>query len=157
MSSNYPKGPKSDWLSQANRIVSGEVITNENDIPSLLEWLKDMNWPGAVVIAGYLPKFGNALLPSVCQALKESDPIWNFGILNTLSKSMGREFWVHIVPQIEKIASERDLEGSHVEALYILARHDLTNPDEIRRMIESAKNQPGSNPEDYTEVETLLD
>lgn len=157
MSNPYLNGPKATWLSQATRIASGEIAITETDIPYLLEWLKDMNWPGADEIAEYIPILGESLLQPVEQALNTRDFVWISGILKSLSKSMSRDFWIKITPSLEITANQWDAENAHIEALYLLAKHRLSPKAKIKEIIKMIKEQPEADPDDYTEIEALID
>ena len=56
---------------------------------SLLEWLKDINWPVAQVLAPFFAKIGADLAPYVRQVLASQDEVWKYHIVESvISRSM---------------------------------------------------------------------
>jgi Domain of unknown function (DUF5071) len=152
----YPYGSKSDWQRQADQIAAGVILTSAKDIPMLLDWLKDMNWPGAETIANYLPSFGEDVRPALVPVLESGDAIWTRWVLAALSESFDERFWQPLTPAIQRVAYGKDIEGAAAEALYILARYRLESVSNIQAALEEAKRLPGFDPDDYVRFEALL-
>jgi hypothetical protein len=53
-------------------------------LPELVEWLKDINWPVAHVIAPFLATIGMPLVPSLRRVLGGNDPIWKYRVLHSV-------------------------------------------------------------------------
>lgn len=53
-------------------------------LPELLEWMKDMNWPVAKIIAPFLATIGAPLAPFVREIFSTDDAIWKEWILGNL-------------------------------------------------------------------------
>jgi len=53
-------------------------------LPELLEWMQDMNWPVARVIAPLLIKIGEPVVPLILEVLKGEDAIWKYWILSSI-------------------------------------------------------------------------
>jgi hypothetical protein len=152
----YPSGPKAQWQHQAEQIVKGVIPTSIREVPMLLEWLKDMNWPGAEIIARHLPSYGEGIGPSLVKVLESGDTIWIRWVLAALSDSFDDRFWQALRPAIQRIAYSKDIEGSAAEALYIMARYRLDAVSTIQAAVIEAKSYPGADSDDYCRVESVL-
>ncbi len=53
---------KYSWENCAKVVASKDDISLSNHLKKLLEWLKDINWPGALIILERLKRFNPALL-----------------------------------------------------------------------------------------------
>lgn len=53
-------------------------------IPQLLEWMQDMNWPQAPLIADYFSPYINEIQEELISILKSNDEIWKYWILHGL-------------------------------------------------------------------------
>ena len=156
MTRTYPNGPKTGWLSQANQIANGIIPTSESDIPLLLCWLKDMNWPGATEIACHLRKFGRTMLPHIVDVLTSNDLIWARGVLDVYYDAFDRDFWELLRPYLEQYAFTIDAEGLHISCLRVLAKYNLCQLDIIKTSVEKMKKTHGVDPSDYHTIEALL-
>lgn len=152
----YPNGSKADWQQQANQIVEGVIPTSEKDVPMLLEWLKDINWPGAQTIAQHLPSYGECIGRPLITVLESGDAIWTRWVLEALSDCFDGQFWLPMRPAIQRIAYGNDVEGAAAEGLYILARYKLDAGSKIQAAVIEAKGLLGADPDDYSRVEALL-
>lgn len=57
-------------------------------LPELLEWIQDINWPVARVIAPFLAGIGRPLAPQVRPVLRSSDEDWiYFTLWNVLNRN----------------------------------------------------------------------
>lgn len=50
-------------------------------LPELLEWLQDMNWLVAQILAPFLASIGSPLIPHIRHILKTDDEIWKYWII----------------------------------------------------------------------------
>jgi len=156
MSLLYPHGQKSEWLAQAKAITSGKIKTSSSDIPMLIAWLKDMNWPGALEISQFLQSYGNELILPVDTVLKSDDLIWKHWVLAAFADSFDRDFWVPLKDELVRIAFKWDPEGAHIDGLYILAKCRLVNFDQIMAAVNLMKQLPESDLEDYQKIDALI-
>lgn len=150
-----PTGPKSEWLNQANAIAEGRLKVSEDDIPILLEWLKDMNWPGADIIAGFLVGYSSSLIEPIRDVLVSRDKIWVSWVLTTFQLEFGPEFWRQLIKELEAIGCDKDDENAHIVALSILVRYGISS-NEIREFVEKIKRGKDINLEEYSELFDLL-
>jgi hypothetical protein len=152
----YPSGPKSGWLAQANAIASGATAVQPADTPVLLEWLKDMNWPGAIEIAEYLRSCEFGLVEPIRHVLASGDSIWIRWVLLSFCDSFGFDFWGRLKDDLVRIAFNWDEDGAHIEALYVLARLRLVDEGLIAQELRMMKLKPKANAVDYERVAALL-
>lgn len=153
---NYPFGPKLDWRHQAEQIAAGEIVISDSGLPMLLEWLMDMNWPGAIIIAEHLPTYGLRLGLYLKPVFESGDDIWIQGVLAVLSEKFDGRFWLPYLSELRRIAHGMDREGADAEALCILARYGLDSAERIQAVVREAENLPGADPRDFQRVKLLL-
>lgn len=57
---------------------TAEAIVASGDAadPSMLEWVQDLNWPVARVLAPFLASAGSIVAPGIRQVLESSDDTW---------------------------------------------------------------------------------
>lgn len=56
----------------------------KDDVPLLLEWLQDMNWPVAVGVRDYLSNHINKIDEEIIAILKTTDEVWKYWIIDGL-------------------------------------------------------------------------
>lgn len=157
MCKSYPQGPKSTWQAQASAISAGEVTISESDIPMLLEWMQDMNWPGAETIAKFLVGFGSSLTSSVHKVLQSGDKVWINWVLLFFKDEFQSDIWLPLTKDLQLIASEQDEESAHIAALSILAKWKLAPIEELKHSLSVFKGSGILDPKEYSELERLLD
>lgn len=157
MNAEYPSGPKSEWLNQAERITSGDIATSAHDIPMLLEWLQDMNWPGAPEIAEYLSRFGKDLVEPLRVVLQSSDGIWKYWVLTSFATTTDKEFWVLLSGELKAVAADiEDEEYANLEALYIIAMMNLEERTWIEEMLRVIRSRGLYDSFAFEKIEGLL-
>jgi len=81
----FPQQPnynKNVWESCAKILNDKSDAELSTHLEKLLEWIQDLNWPGAIIILVRLKRFSemSALVPAVARAVKKAiapkDPIW---------------------------------------------------------------------------------
>jgi len=157
MSMLFPTGAKSEWTAQARAIAFGEIETSASHIPELLEWLRDINWPGAPEIAGHLCSFGDELIAPLKIVLRANDDIWTHWVLASFSDKFGRQFWEPLRDDLRRVAeNEKDDEGANLEALFILATTKLEGTSWIQEKLGKIKQRNFFDPDDYEKIEAAL-
>jgi hypothetical protein len=80
---------------------------NEYALPEFIEWLQDINWPVAQVLAPFLASIGAPLAPYIETALLEAeqtrDGIWKYWLLMCVVKK-SRPLAEALRPEIETLA-----------------------------------------------------
>ena len=56
-------------------------------LPELMEWLQDINWPVAHVLAPFLATIGLPLVPYIRQVFATNDEIWKIWVIQALVKT----------------------------------------------------------------------
>jgi hypothetical protein len=90
-------------IERAEAAIKVGYPTVEAILPELLEWLQDMNWPVAQVLAPFLASIGSPLIPHIQQIFKSDDEIWKYWIMQRIlseSPELGAAFRA----EIERIA-----------------------------------------------------
>ena len=90
---------KAQWENAATVLGKIEVAKVIKYIPTLLEWLMDVNWPGATRVYGVLLEIPeHLLLPhldnAISQALEEADEEWLESLHDLQNKAPWRVFAV---------------------------------------------------------------
>ncbi|WP_177307696.1 DUF5071 domain-containing protein [Pseudoduganella namucuonensis] len=63
---------------------TAEAIVTSGDTadPVLLEWVQDLNWPVARVLAPFLASAGCVVAPGIRLVLESSDDIWKLSLVS---------------------------------------------------------------------------
>jgi len=121
---NYIPTSKGDIRAVKNLSrLSFETISA--DVPELLVWMQDMNWPVGRGIAIYLRPHINEIKESLLDILKSNDDIWKYWIISSLIAHSKIKLDQELISMIKKIADhptkfEID-EGVDVAAKRIIA------------------------------------
>lgn len=95
-----PLGPKTTWDEQAQTFKTGCYPTENSLIPSLLRWLQDLNWPGAIVIADHLVQIGEPLLKYLPEVFASNDEDWIENVIFSIV-----EYWpLELQEKVKEIA-----------------------------------------------------
>lgn len=156
MEIRYPNGSKDEWLLQAKCIANGNIKISIADIPMLLEWLKDMNWPGASIIAEYLVSYGQLLTEPIRDVLKSGDMIWIYWVLISFQNTLSVKIWESLNQELKSIAYAYDEEGAHIESLKIISKFNLDSKENIKKIISILKIKSPNEIEEYQKVESFL-
>jgi hypothetical protein len=90
-------------LERAHALVALGFPGVEPVLPRLLEWIQDMNWPVAQVLAPFLAEIGRPLAPHIRQVLQTDDLAWQDYILSGVVLA-SPELIEELRPQIERLA-----------------------------------------------------
>ncbi|MEZ5344476.1 MAG: DUF5071 domain-containing protein [Pyrinomonadaceae bacterium] len=71
-------------IENAQRAIEIGYPAVEPILPELLEWLQDLNWPVARVLAPFLSSVGKPLVPYICEIFKTDDDMWKYWIITTI-------------------------------------------------------------------------
>lgn len=86
-------------LSHAN---DAEVIEN---LPSLLEWTADVNWPVAGPVIDRLKLLGTELIAPIQMILASQDDGWKYFLIVHLVSELREDVFNALVPDLKRIAS----------------------------------------------------
>ena len=100
-------------------ITTAEKLNNysyeeiQSIIPSLLEWLQDMNWPVAKPISEYLISINEQITNEILDVFKTNDEIWKYWMISTFGPVTQNK---EIKKEIERIA-KRPTNNERLEEL----------------------------------------
>ncbi|UCE03873.1 MAG: DUF5071 domain-containing protein [Candidatus Latescibacterota bacterium] len=57
-------------------------------LSDMMEWIQDMNWPVAKVLAPFLAALGEAVVPEVRRVLASDDHLWKYWCINDIIGEM---------------------------------------------------------------------
>lgn len=113
---------KSD-LAAAHRAAEQGYPAINAILPSLLEWLKDGNWPVSAPLASLLAEAGPEIAPAIQAALQSDDDLWKYWILTMLGPQLSERVWHLIEPDVARL-SQRPTSGEMAEEVDVEA-HQL--------------------------------
>ncbi|MEM8557137.1 MAG: DUF5071 domain-containing protein [Bacteroidota bacterium] len=88
----------------ARRLVALGYPTVAPALPHLLEWIQDMNWPVARIVAPFLASVGLPLVPALRRVFETDDGVWKYWCLELL-QDMDRAVLAELRPEIERMAT----------------------------------------------------
>lgn len=106
-------------------------------LPDLLEWLMDINWPGANRISEFLVSIREPLIPSIKEALKSEDMMWKYWIIDCVIIKWSVDLVEQITDELIFVASEFDDEEVHLSALKLLVQYKMLESEESLNLINS--------------------
>jgi len=149
MQNAFPDGPKYTWEQQAQQITDGKVQIGDCDIPMLLEWLRDYNWPGASQIGDYLVEYGDAVIEPIRRALLSDDILWIYWLLVKVVSRWPLSRQRKLESELWLIASRLDEEGAHLAALELCVDGRLRTAAELGTLIEERQASDSVNAAEY--------
>lgn len=126
---------KGHWDGAAEVIVSLGYPRVRSILPGLLEWIKDMNWPGAFTIANFLKTIGSPLIPYIKEVLQKhsSDEIWIEWIFIQVINEWTTEQIIQIKEELIRISQEKN---NDIDAMRLIMFHELIPKQEILSQLE---------------------
>ena len=88
---------------RAEAAVAAGYPTVAPILPELLEWLQDMNWLVAGVLAPFLASIGSPLIPHIRNIFTTDDEIWKYWIMSRIMRE-SREVAEAFRGELERIA-----------------------------------------------------
>jgi len=117
---------KAYWDNAALVLSEIEYVRLEPLIPGMIEWMRDLNWPGAMTIANLLCNIGEAVVPHLKIYFLESDDQLISWILSEIVGDWPKTFVVHVQTDLVRLAQRvESSEYVRVEAERILKEHAL--------------------------------
>jgi hypothetical protein len=91
------------------------VASGDASDPGLLEWVQDLNWPVARVLAPFLASAGSVVAPDIRRVLGSSDDTWKSSlVIGVVSNS--KELIELLQPELLRIANS-PTSGERTEGL----------------------------------------
>lgn len=109
-------------------------------IPGLLQWIQDMNWPGAQEIADLLVTIDDKIVPYVTQALKSGDGIWIMWILSEVVSKWNRDLSNQIKDNLLELTNTLDtnliIEGVDIQSMKLLHASNFIDKNKLLSIIK---------------------
>ncbi|WP_211232013.1 DUF5071 domain-containing protein [Pseudoduganella violaceinigra] len=80
------------------------VASGDATDPGLLEWVQDLNWPVARVLAPFLASAGSIVAPGIRLVLESSDDTWKSSLVSGVVVN-SKELIVLLQPELKRIAN----------------------------------------------------
>jgi hypothetical protein len=146
-------------LAEAEEIIAKGHSAATERLPELVAWLANQNSPGFSEIAEYLTLLGEVVVPHVKSALQEIDQSreWHSALLFTQVRHWPREWLAEIEEELNDLAwygSERWEVDE--DAAYLLAKNNLGNRDNLKKLIRRKKEMCHSRLKRLDEIEQYL-
>lgn len=99
---NLPKH-KSDYesIEKLNDLSTDELRPL---LPTLLEWIQDMNWPVALGCLEILHKFQSELVPYIKEILEGEDSEWKYNVVRSLLIRMPTNVLIQLESELTRLA-----------------------------------------------------
>jgi hypothetical protein len=115
---------KSHWKNAATVLKEIGYPRVKAIIPGLLQWIQDINWPGAQEIVDLLVTIDDKIVPYVKQALKSGDGIWIMWILSEVVSKWNRDLNNQIKDNLLELTNTLDtdliIEGVDIQSMKLL-------------------------------------
>ncbi|NEW06864.1 DUF5071 domain-containing protein [Paenibacillus sp. SYP-B3998] len=145
---------KMHWDNAAELLIEIGYPRVKYILSGLLEWIMDMNWPGASKISELLISIKEPLIPLVKEAFKTNDTIWQYWIIECILKNWSEDLVKQIDEELILLASGFDYEETHLSALKLLVQFEILDPEEILKLID-IKLQDTRNNDIFAELNEL--
>lgn len=114
---------KSD-TTRAEELVARGYPAVAEVLPSMLEWVQDLNWPVARVLAPFLAGIGAPLASPIRSVLKTTDETWKWSVLHGII-GQSRELAESLHSELRQLA-ESPTPSEAQEELQVLAQQIIS-------------------------------
>lgn len=104
--------------------LASDPIGAAGELPALLEWMQDANWPVAQALAPLLPRLGASLVPALLDVLRQRDATRTWHTLSVLAPHLSPAQREALAPELRRMATNPTPTES-AEDLPALAQHLL--------------------------------
>ncbi len=109
-------------------------------IPQLLEWIQDMNWPGAQEIVDLLITIDDEIVPYAKKVLKSEDGIWIIWLLSEVVSKWNKDLMSQIKEDLYGLSVTLDnkliMEGVDIQAMKLLYESKLIDKQQVSNIIK---------------------
>lgn len=102
------------------------VASGDAADPELLEWVQDLNWPVARVLAPFLASAGGIVAPGIRRVLESNDETWKWSLISGVVAN-SKELIALLRPELNRIANAPTF-GERAEGLDEVATELLEQP-----------------------------
>lgn len=109
-------------------------------IPELLEWIQDMNWPGAQEIVDLLITIDDEIVPYVKKVLRSGEGIWIVWLLSEVVSTWDKNLMKQIKNDLYDLSITLDnnliIEGVDIQAMRLLYESKLMDKEKLSSVIK---------------------
>ena len=109
-------------------------------IPELLEWIRDMNWPGAQEIVDLLITIDDEIIPYAKKVLKSGDGIWIIWLLSEVVSRWSKDLRNLIKDDLFDLSITLDnnliIEGVDIQSMKLLYESKFIDRDKVLSIIK---------------------
>lgn len=131
---------KNNWSNAAIVLKQIGYPRVKSIIPELLEWIQDMNWPGAQEIADLLTTIDDEIVPYVKQILKSGDGIWIIWLLTEVVSRWGKDLKYLIKDNLYELSITLDskliIEGVDIQSMKLLHESKFMDKEKVLSIIK---------------------
>ncbi len=142
---------KMHWDQAAELIIAIGYPRIQPILRGLLEWIQDLNWPGAQRIAELLASIGEPLIPYIKEAFKMNDPSWHYWILTELVSDWPKDLVQELLNELKVMAQEMNFaEENDLVALNILVEKEVMSTQEATHLLTNKRDNALNELKDLT-------
>lgn len=131
---------KSYWRNSAIVLKKIGYPRVKSIIPELLEWIQDMNWPGAQEIVALLITIDDEIVSYVKQVLKSGDGIWIIWLLSEVVSRWSKDLRNQIKDDLFELSITLDndliIEGVDIQSMKLLYESNLIDKEMLSSIIK---------------------
>lgn len=109
-------------------------------LPELLQWIQDMNWPGAQEIVDLLITVDEEIVPHAKKVLKSGDGIWIIWLLSEVVSKWNKDLKKQIKDDLYELSVTFDnnivIEGVDIQSMKLLYESKLIGKQEVSNIIK---------------------
>jgi len=138
-------GPESLMPKNSHDIENAEKLVRlgypavEPVIPEMLMWLQDLNYSVSFVFSPFLSEIGEPLIPHLRKILQSDDNVWKYSVLRNIVLNWDTCLVKIIEPDLIKLTMIQDLTEVDIEAIRILIKNKLGDPNKLQSLIKFKK------------------
>ncbi len=131
---------KAYWDGAAEVVVNLGYPRVKCILPGLLEWIQDLNWPGADQISVFLREIGDPIIPYIKDVLAQhsDDSEWIQWIIDQIIEHWDTSQVQQIQGELVQISQGR---SADLQSMRIILIHGLLSKEEIYKMLQDKKEK----------------
>lgn len=149
----YPKNDdKQAWPKQVRCLINDAECGRSEAADALLNWLKDMNWPGAREAHAFLVANLVSVVPKIKEVLCGDDLVWQYWVLHCLVAEMPHDMARELTPRLVAMTERDDREEVNLAAALVLCEKRLCPEEQLVRIVDRVGR---FNPDCQAEIQRL--
>jgi hypothetical protein len=106
-------------------------------LPDILKWIRQSDWPVANPLAAFLVTLGPSLMPHLHKIFSSpKDEEWKAQILRVIVRHWPSQHVAELASYLTMLATHGQSWGVDLQALELLARHGLAEPEWIASWLD---------------------